>query len=268
MVQSRAEDAAWRPKLVALDIDGTLVDHEGVLPPDVHAAVRRVVDAGVPVVLATGRSWHSTQPIFDALGLPDGYAVCSNGAVVVSYPPAEIIRQVTFDPARVIDKVSELAPGALIAAEVIGRGYRVSADFPDGDLHGEMIPASIAELRGEPVTRVIIRDPYADDQQFIALAERLGLHGVSYFIGYSAWLDIAPEGVDKASGLTDVCHRLGVDPADVLALGDGRNDIEMLEWAGRGVAMAEAPEEVRTAADAVTGGFADGGTPAELGRWF
>ncbi|GAB3705716.1 HAD family hydrolase [Mariniluteicoccus flavus] len=263
----------FRPRLVALDIDGTVVDHAGVLPEAIHAAVRSVVDAGVPVVLSTGRGWHATRPIFDALGLPPGFGISSNGAVVVTYDPAsgqpaEVVRQVTFDPAPVIDRVAAEAPHALIATEVVGEGYRVSGAFPDGDLHGDVWHETLDELRSEPVTRVIVRDPESSDEDFIALAEGLGLHGVSYFIGYSAWLDIAPEGVHKATGLAYVCEELGVAQADVLALGDGRNDIEMLRWAGRGVALGDAPEEVRAAADAVTGLFAEGGTPAELARWF
>ena len=78
--------ASWRPRLVALDIDGTVVDHDGALPESVRKAVARVLDADVPVVLATGRSWHGTQPVFDELGLPPGPSVASNGAVVVRSP--------------------------------------------------------------------------------------------------------------------------------------------------------------------------------------
>jgi hydroxymethylpyrimidine pyrophosphatase-like HAD family hydrolase len=115
---------------------------------------------------------------------------------------------------------------------------------------------------------VILRDPHASDQDFLALAEHLGLHGVTYFVGWSAWLDIAPAGADKATALADVAARLGVDRRDVLALGDGRNDLEMLRWAGRGVAMADAPPEVQQAADHVTCAFHDGGTVQELSRWF
>ena len=65
-----------------------------------------------------------------------------------------------------------------------------------------------------------------------------------------------------------MCADLGLGPSDVLALGDGRNDIEMLRWAGRGVALGDAPYEVREAADHVTGAFGDGGTAKELLRWF
>jgi len=257
----------WRPKLVALDIDGTLVDFDGVLPGSVRVAVRRIIDAGVPVVMSTGRSWMATQIIVEALELPPALHVCSNGAVVVDYPPFELVRHVTFDPSPIIDRVVELT-NAIIAVEEIGRGYRVSAAFPDGELYGDTVHESLESLRSRPVSRVIVRDPDGDDAEFKDLAGRLGLHGVSYFVGWKCWLDIAPEGVDKASGLDVACERYGVVPSDVLALGDGYNDIEMLRWAGRGVAMGGAPPEVMAAADHVTSFFDEGGTAEELSRWF
>ena len=78
-------------------------------------------------------------------------------------------------------------------------------------------------------------------------------------VGFTAWLDLAPVGVNKASGLAYVAERLGVDSSDVLAIGDGRNDLEMLRWAGRGVAMGQAPDEVKEAADEVTASIEDDG---------
>ena len=120
----------------------------------------------------------------------------------------------------------------------------------------------------EPVTRVIIRDPGSSAEDFVALAGELGLHGINYFVGYTAWLDLAPQGVSKASGLAEVCDALGVSQHEVLAIGDGRNDVEMIEWAGRGVAMGHAPEELLAVADAVTGTFEEGGAVSELDRWF
>ena len=194
--------------------------------------------------------------------------MCSNGAVIVSYPPQEIVQAITFDPREVITRVEEFAPGTLIAVEEIGRGYRLNDHFPGGDLTGEMIIESAEQLGARPVTRVILRDPKASDADFIALARHLGLQGVTYFVGWSAWLDIAPEGVNKATALAQVAADLGVAAADVLAAGDGRNDIEMLRWAGRGVALAEAPDEVRDAANSVSIPFADGGLVPELLRWF
>ncbi len=131
-----------------------------------------------------------------------------------------------------------------------------------------MIVSEVEEMIAGPVSRVIIRDPDATAEDFVATAERLGLHGTNYVVGWTAWLDLSPVGVHKASGLEEVCRRLGVDRADVLAIGDGRNDVEMLRWAGRGVAMGQAVEEVRLAADDVTATVQDDGVAVELDRWF
>jgi HAD superfamily hydrolase (TIGR01484 family) len=253
---------------VAFDVDGTIVDRDGVMPDAVRDAVGMVRDAGVPVVLSTGRAWHSTQYLVDALALPPGPTVCSNGAVIVRYPPQEVIKAVTFDPREVIMQVEGFAPGTLIAVEEIGRGFRLNNHFPAGDLTGEMIIEDVHQLSSRPVTRIILRDPDRSTDDFIALAEHLGLRGVTYYVGWSAWLDIAPEGVNKSTALAEVAADLGITAGEVLAFGDGRNDLEMLSWAGRGVAIGDAPPEVQAAADAVSPRFLDGGPVAELRHWF
>jgi len=238
---SESADQAWRPRLVALDIDGTLVDRNGFLPDPVAEAVALVIEAGVPVVLSTGRSWHGTKPVFEELHLPAGPTVCSNGAVIVRYPPQEIVKAITFDPRPVIGRVEEFAPGTLIAVEEIGIGYRLNDRFHGEDLTGELIIEDSEQLSSRPVTRVILRDPTRSEEEFLALARHLGMHGVTYFIGWGSWLDIAPDGVNKATALAEVAAGFGVPAADILAFGDGRNDIEMLHWAGRGVAMGDGP---------------------------
>jgi len=91
---------------------------------------------------------------------------------------------------------------------------------------------------------------------------------VSYSVGWTAWLDIAPEGVDKSTGLEIVRNELGIDPPHVLVIGDGRNDVEMFAWArrhgGRAVAMAQGPQEVRDAASELTSSVQEGGVAAVL----
>jgi HAD superfamily hydrolase (TIGR01484 family) len=270
----------WVPRLVALDIDGTLlkwVEGAGAtyeqISPAVGEAVRRARDAGCHVVLASGRSPHGMTGIADLLELYlDGaeplWIVASNGAVVFRYPPLEVVMEETFDARPAVEAILERHPTALVAVEERGVGYRVTEEFPTGELSGEMILTDVADLVGEPVSRVIIRDPKATADDFIALARELGLHGTDYVVGWTAWLDLAPVGVSKASGLAYVAHRLGVDRADVLAIGDGRNDIEMLEWAGRGVAMGQAIEQVRAVADAVTVPVGEDGAARELERYF
>lgn len=257
----------FRPALVALDIDGTLVDWSGRMPEEVHAAVRRVVDAGVPVVLSTGRSWWATRPIFEQLGLPDGWAICSNGAIGLNHAPTKVVFEERFDPAATLAKVAEIAPHMCVAVE---RGLTRTANrpFPDGELEGPLEYASLAEMASRPVCRVVLRDPADEQDRFEEVVGQLGLHGVSYFVGWSAWLDIAPSGVDKSHGLRQVCADLGIDRSRVLAIGDGDNDTDMLAWAGRGVALGDASPHVKAAADHVTGNFFDGGTVEELRRWF
>ena len=280
MDSTGSADSGWVPKLVALDIDGTLLKWvEGAsstydeISPSVGDAVRRARDAGCHIVLASGRSPHGMTKVADMLRLHlDGaeqlWIVASNGAVVFRYPPLEVVREETFDAAPAVRAVLERHPSALVAVEERGVGYRLNDHFPPGELTGEMIVTPVEELIAEPVSRVIIRDPSVSADDFVALGREAGLHGISYVVGWTAWLDLAPVGVSKASGLAHVAEQLGIDAADVLAIGDGRNDLEMLEWAGRGVAMGQAVQEVQDAADAVTATVAEDGAALELGRYF
>ena len=261
-------------------IDGTLLKWvEGVgttyeqISSPVYDAVHRVLDAGAAVVLASGRSPHGMTRTIDQLGLHGNgddpvWVVASNGAVVFRYPPLEVVHEETFDAAPAVAAVLQHHPSALVAVEERGIGYRVNRPFPAGELSGDMVITDVADLVAQHVSRVIIRDPDSTAEDFLDLAGRLGLHGTDYVVGWTAWLDLAPVGVSKASGLAHVADRLGVAAADVLAIGDGRNDIEMLRWAGRGVAMGQAVEPVIAAADDVTGTVYEDGAATEITRWF
>ena len=270
----------FKPRMVALDIDGTLFTNvpstgevEEEIRPVVIEAVRRAYDAGAHIVLATGRSTFGITHVWDMLGLPpDGsaqvLAVASNGSVTLRYPPVEVRSTTTFDAREIVGMLLEEVPNAAVAVEEVGVGYRINRPFPEGEITGRMVLQTVDELVAEPVTRVIIRDPHSSEEEFLALAEKLGLQGTNYFIGWTAWLDIAPEGISKASALSEVAAELGVAQADVLAIGDGRNDVEMLRWAGRGVAMGQAPLEVQESADFVTETVRNDGVARELDRWF
>lgn len=257
----------FSPKLIALDVDGTLVDARNEISPAVGAAVRTVADTGTPIVVATGRAVPGAVEVCERLGLPDGMAVCSNGAVLVGYRPVEVLHSVTFDASEAVRRVLTEVPDAFVAVEEIGVGYRVNRPFPSGEIAGTITLDDVESLIAEPVTRVIIRATDHDPHEFHALVEELGLTDTNYYIGYTAWLDLAPLGVSKASGLAWVCERLGIAAEDVLAVGDGRNDIEMLRWAGRGVAMGHAPNELADVADDVTGTVAEDGLATELSRY-
>jgi hydroxymethylpyrimidine pyrophosphatase-like HAD family hydrolase len=196
------------------------------------------------------------------------WMVASNGSVLCRYAPLDIVRQETFDAGSAVRAFLDRCPSALVAVEHKGVGYRVTAPFPVGELPGEMILTDLDDLLAEPTSRVIVRDPAATAEEFTRLAGGLDLPGAAHVVGWSAWLDLTPVDVSKASGLRHVCAELGLTGADVLAIGDGRNDIEMLRFAGRGVAVAQAPLDVREAADAVTAAAEEDGVALELERWF
>jgi HAD superfamily hydrolase (TIGR01484 family) len=261
-------------RLVALDVDGTLVDLDSRMSAAVRDEVRRVAARpGTSVVVATGRELLGALPVLAELALPTGYAVCSNGAVTAlvtvdedGEPSYEIVERVTFDATAAVTLLREHLPDAFYAVEALGVGYRVTGTFPEGELPGELIPVPIEELTAEPVTRVVVRSPEHTPEDFLELTSRIGLHGVSYAVGWTAWLDLAPEGVTKASALEQVRRRLGVEPAMTYAVGDGRNDVEMIQWAAHGAVMDSAPPEVLAIADEVLPDVGHDGLLQLLGR--
>lgn len=256
--------AAGPGLLVALDIDGTLIDHDQRMTTTVRETVGALRDSGTRVMLSTGRSVSAVLPILEQLDLHHGWAVTSNGAVCLRLDPEladgyEISDVVTFDPEPALQLLRDELPDALFAVEDLGRGFKVSSPFPFGELSGEVSVVDFEELLAAPASRVTMRAPHLSAADFHALVERVGLHGVSYAVGWTAWLDLAPEGVTKASALEMLRLRTGVAAGATVAVGDGRNDIEMLGWAGLGVAMGAADETTRAAADLVTGAVEEDG---------
>lgn len=246
----------WR--LVGLDIDGTLMHWGGEISPSVVEAVERVRLSRNHIVLATGRNIVATMPVAKTLGLKRGWAVTSNGAVTIRLNPAapggyEIARALTFNPRAALELIRDEMPDAYFAVEDLGVGFRVTHEFPMGELVGHQSVVDFEALCSEEVTRVVIRAPGAEVAHFDDIVSRIGLNDVTYAVGYSAWLDLTPPGVSKASALEWVREQLEVDPAHTVAVGDGNNDIEMLRWASASYAMGNAPDKVAAAAGARVG---------------
>jgi HAD superfamily hydrolase (TIGR01484 family) len=271
----------WQPRLIALDVDGTLpswAEVEEAIPesPDsrLRKALRAVQDAGAHLVLCSGRSGHGMTRVIDRLELhhrTNGervWMVASNGAVLWRYAPLEVAHRRTFDAGPAVRAVLDRCPSAIVAAELNGVGYRLTAPFPPGELAGESIVTDLAEILAEPATRITIRDPASSPEDFTRLVAQLEMPDTAFVVGWSAWLDLTPAGVSKASGLEHVCAQLGLTASDVLAIGDSFNDIEMLRWAAHGVAVAQAPAEVQEAANATTAAANEDGVALELERWF
>lgn len=262
--------------LVALDIDGTILGHDGSILDATHHEVDRLRAAGHEVMLATGRSVRDTLPIHDRLGLDSRFVVSANGATVLerdgASPSGYSAKWVqTFDPHDVLLRLRGGLEGARYAVETADGVFRYSGRFPDGSFEAGGEEVSFDELLNTPVQRLVVIAPDQTAEQFAGAVEGIGLHHVSYSVGWTNWLDIAPEGVNKATALERVRGELDIPRDRVVAAGDGRNDIEMLEWAGeRGIAiaMAESPMEVMQVSTRIAGKFGDEGLGralAELG---
>jgi Cof subfamily protein (haloacid dehalogenase superfamily) len=259
--------------LIGLDIDGTLVHDDGYLSPAVIQEVQRVKNLGHEVVIATGRAAANAVPVVKELGIEQGFAVTSNGAVTVEldkeHPKGfKMTDIVTFDPAEILSQLIEHLPEAHFAVEDVDGSYRFHKPFPTYALGDQNFETPLEELMHREVSRVVVLSPQHDVDEFLGLVSKIGLASVSYAIGYTAWLDISPQGVTKASALEKQRARLEIPQNQVLVMGDGRNDVEMFQWAKEGgglaFAMGQAPEEVREAATDVTSPVTDDGVARVL----
>ncbi|OLR91395.1 Cof-type HAD-IIB family hydrolase [Actinokineospora bangkokensis] len=265
------------PRLIASDVDGTLIDPHHRLTERTLAALRRARAAGVELVLVTGRPPRWIPPVAVPAELT-GYAVCANGALVYHIGDGELVSAHTLDPLLLHDvahALEKVLPGMQVATErpVLGdetagalaseHGYH----NPWGDEESRFLPR--AEVLGEPATKLLVRHRGMTSAE-MALAAR-ELVGESVDVTYSTnsgLIEISAAGVTKASGLAEVTTLLGVDAAGVVAFGDMNNDVEMLRWAGLGVAMGNASAEVKGCADEVTATNGEDGVALVLERWF
>ncbi|MCU1469287.1 MAG: family hydrolase [Glaciihabitans sp.] len=248
-----------KPWLIALDVDGTILREDGTLSDEVAAQVARAAGLGHEVMLATGRSVAMTLPILDRVGITPKYVVCANGAITLKRDPAAPLgysRHLvdTFDPSEVLTTIRANLPTANYAVENEEGIYNYTGYFPDGALGAGSQKVTFDKLLGAPATRVVVISPEHAIEEFLKVVEHMGLHRVSYNVGWTAWLDIAPDGVNKSVALERVRKILRIPRTRVMAIGDGRNDIDMLQWAsesGRGIAMGQAPREVKAVANEV-----------------
>lgn len=246
--------------LVALDVDGTILTHDGAISDRVLSAVVEVEKRGAHVVIATGRGVVSTLPVLDMLGLARGYAVSSNGAAIVGLDGGPTVLQTTtFDPEASLRAMRAALPEALFMVESANMERFVTGHFPPGELDGEPHVVSFEELTRVEACRVTLRAPGLGSNDMHALIDRAGLHATTYAVGWTAWLDIAPDGVTKAGGLEFVRSQLGIAREATVAVGDGLNDLEMFDWAAWSASMGQAVSATKERADIVVGSVADDG---------
>jgi Cof subfamily protein (haloacid dehalogenase superfamily) len=258
------------PRLVATDLDGTLLRSDGTLDDRTRRAIAGVEAVGIAVVLCTARPPRWMAPLAQATG-HRGIAVCLNGGVIWDLHTETVVQAFPFAPAAVREVIARLAAvlpdgaWAVESADRFGREPHYASQWPQPA--GTMV-AKIDALLDAPVIKLMMRHPSLSADELLAHARtHVGeLAELSHSSNADALLEIAPAGVSKASGLAALCAGRGVDSADVLAFGDMPNDLPMLRWAGRSVAVANAHADVIAQADEVTASNDDGGVARVLER--
>ena len=256
-------------RLVASDLDGTLLRPDETVSERTRAALAATRDAGITVVLVSGRQPRSLGPIAERIGV-GGIAICANGALVWDLDTGTMVDSSPLTPdlaARLVRTLREAIPGVLFAVELEGSSGR-EAGWSDGLVAapGAALEADALELIGGPVIKLLVRHP---SLPFAEVAERaraaVGDDAVATWAGLRL-VEISAAGVTKAFALERLCRRLGVAAGEVVAVGDMPNDLAMLAWAGTAVAVANAAKEVLDAADEVTAANTEDGVALLLER--
>ncbi|MFB7913743.1 HAD family hydrolase [Streptomyces sp. NPDC056061] len=258
-------------KLVATDLDGTLLRNDDTVSERTRTALTAAAAAGAAHIIVTGRAVPWTRHILDDLGY-EGLAVCGQGAQVYHAGEHRLLTSLTLDRqlgGLALSKIeAEVGPLALAASRdgldgevVIGPGYRVQ----EGPLPA-VVAEDPAELWAAPLNKVYIQHPDLDDDALATAARAAVGNLVNVVMAGPGVVEILPLGLSKATGLSLAARRLGVKAADTLAFGDMPNDIPMFAWAKHGVAMANAHEDLKAVAQEITASNEDDGIAVVLER--
>ncbi len=228
------------PRLIATDLDGTLLDHEKQITPRTVAAVRAVVAAGIEFVLVTARPPRTVAHLAERLGGRIA-ALCGNGTILAEFDAGEQTGlEVYFETA-----------------------FRVGAVGDDRRVLTDNLTGIAPQM--PTIIKVLARSPERAADDMVALADDvLTVAAEVSHSGGRGLLEIAPPRASKASALAWLCEQRGVAASEVAAFGDMPNDLPMLRWAGLGYAMANAHDEVLAAADHVVGHHAQDGVALAL----
>ncbi|MET0134879.1 MAG: Cof-type HAD-IIB family hydrolase [Kibdelosporangium sp.] len=266
-----------RPRLVASDVDGTLLDSMEQVSSRTAHAVARVTASGTPFILVSGRPPRWIPKVAQEAGLT-GYAICANGAVIYDIAEDRVVSAHGLDPVQLHDvahALDSVIPGIRLATE---RPATANPDYPAfltelsyaspwGD--GENFAATRAEVLGKTAVKLLVRHEKMTSEEMAVAADAVLDDSVTVTFSTSrGLLEISARGVTKATGLAEAAEMLSLDASGVVAFGDMPNDIEMIRWAGHGVAMANAHAEVLAVADEVTAPNFEDGVAQVLERWF
>ena len=260
-------------RAIALDLDGTLTNHEKVVTPKTRETLLKAASEGAVIILASGRPTYGIEPVAECLELNQrgGYILSYNGGNIVNAQTGEKLFS-QFLPDEVIPELYAYAKEhdhALLGYA----GNEIITEMPDDQYVKEesrinkmnirKVDNLFEALEPHPTKLLMTGDPTLMLKAEEELVEKLG-DRMDIFRSAPFFLELVPKGIDKAKSLTRLLAKINLTPADLIAFGDGYNDLSMLKLAGMGVAMENAAPEVRAEADYVTLSNEEDGVAAAL----
>jgi len=243
-------------RLIATDLDGTLLRTDGTVSERTRRAIARAQEAGIAVVLVTARPPRTLRPLAWQAGVT-GLAICCNGAIVYDVATDEIVGHEPLAAAtaqRLVAALRATAPGVCFAVErglLFGQEPRYAALLPAAGDHTPFI-ADAAALCAEDVTKLIVLHSDVPLQDLLHAVRKAAGDEAIVTHSSAVFVEVSAAGVTKAAALQGLCAQIGIDTPQVVACGDMPNDLPMLEWAGHSVAVANAHPAVLAAVDEVT----------------
>lgn len=261
-------------RLVATDLDGTLLRSDKTISTETYQIVHEIMDAGILFVPTSGRGFGSMATVLKQLDF-SGTLVSANGAVGATLPDEEVRFAVELQVEPMTELVHLLkreVPELRVAAVrdigrglVVEQGYAAMMNPGDHGLFDLDVPeVPLDDVLSEPSVKLVARAPGRAIPELHELALSFGIPGVNVTDAGAPFIELLGEGVTKSTGLATLCELEGIDPSEVMTFGDWVNDIEMLEWAGVGVAVANAHPQALAAADRVTASNDDDGVALVL----
>ncbi len=256
---------SFRPKLIASDLDGTIVANYGDISQRTIDIFRKAHNMGIPIFFVTGRPPRWMPEIQDAFGL--GSAICGNGAMLYDLPTGKILEEWLIPVKAQIESVNRLRrviPGISFAVESNSYFHREKTYIPRWDVGMDNVGVeNIEEIMQAPALKILARcsnqELTSDEMLEIALSELDELVTVTHSNPHDSLLEISAFGVSKGSTLAIMAGRLGIDAKDCVSFGDNPNDFSMLQWCGRSYAMEDGHSEAKKYAKSIAPSHLDDG---------
>lgn len=277
MIQQATSGKHFPYRLIALDLDGTLTNHDKVVTPQTRTTLLKVQEEGVTIVLASGRPTYGIESVAECLQLDrcGGYILSYNGGKIVDAKTHEELF-VQYLPTDVIPVICHYAQehhhallgysGTEIITETPDDSY-VKEESRINKMNIRKVDCLTDHLESHPTKLLMTGDPSdmikAEEELYSVLGDRMEVFRSAPF-----FLELVPKGIDKAQSLLRLLEKLSLSPTDMIAFGDGYNDLSMLQLAGMGVAMANAAPEVKTGADYVTLSNEEDGVAAAIEHFY